>query len=63
MRKRRPLAHYTIELAADVQGGRAVYRSELWYLAFSGWMVASTRWVSTKQWARRDGRAWLKAPD
>ena len=36
------------------------YRAELWYRPFSGWMLAATRKVGTKAWARRDGKRLLK---
>lgn len=36
--------------------GWPMWRAELWYKPFNGHMLACTRWVSTRAWARRDGR-------
>ncbi len=43
---------YVVLIEAD--NGR--FRAELWWRPYCGWMLASTRWVSTKTWAVRDGK-------
>lgn len=42
-----------IHIQAEHVDGRLRYRAELWVKPFSGYLVACTRWCSTRQWAVR----------
>lgn len=42
------------------QRGAREYRAELWKHPFTGRMVASTEWRTTKQAATKDGKCYLR---
>ena len=50
-----PTPNIEFEICTESHPAKQLYRAELWVRPYEGWMVAATRYVSTRSWATRDG--------